>query len=84
MASRTLWLSARTRGSGEKCRGSWHASPREESVTREREKKGAVVMGRLPFTGGTAEQKLGGTSREWCHTAGGREGCPDGTWREGR
>jgi hypothetical protein len=48
-----LRLPARTRGSGEKCRGARRASPGEESATREREKKGGTMaMGRRPFTGG--------------------------------
>jgi hypothetical protein len=57
-----LWLPARTRGSGDKCRGARHASPGEEHAVREREKKGAE-MGQRPFIGGLAERKLGGGVR---------------------
>jgi hypothetical protein len=85
-ASTTLWLPFRTRGNGEKCRGSQRASPGEESTAREREKKGGTaVMGQRPFTrGGAAERKLGGSGREWRHAVGGREGGPGGAWSEGR
>jgi hypothetical protein len=78
-----LRLPARTRSSGEKCRGVWYASLGEESAVREREKKGGmVVMGRHPFIGGRGGAGAGGGG-EWCHAAGGREGGPDGAWREG-
>jgi hypothetical protein len=57
-----LRLPARTRSSGEKCRGVWYASLGEESAVREREKKGGmVVMGRHPFIGGRG----GAGARGW-------------------
>jgi hypothetical protein len=64
MASGTLWLPARTRGSGENCRGPRRASPGEESVAREREKKGRHGSDWMtPFLqGGHGRARVGGGS----------------------
>jgi hypothetical protein len=59
-----LRLPARTRGSGEKCRGARRASPGEESATREREKKGGARWrwGDVLLQGGAVERELGGSA----------------------
>jgi hypothetical protein len=64
MASGMLRLPARTRGSGDNCRGARRASPGEESAVREREKKGGTtVMGWHPFIGGHGGVEAGGVRR---------------------
>jgi hypothetical protein len=47
-----------------------------------KERGGTTVKGRHPFTGGHSRVGAGGSSGEWRHTAGGREGGPGGAWRE--
>jgi hypothetical protein len=79
-----LRLPARTRGSGEKCRGARRASPGEESATREREKKGGTMaMGRRPFTGGARWSGSWGVQRRVVPHGGRKRGGPGGAWREG-
>jgi hypothetical protein len=47
-----------------------------------KERGGTTVKGCHPFTGGHSRVGAGGSSGEWRHTAGGREGGPGGAWRE--
>jgi hypothetical protein len=55
----------------------------DQRERKEKRGRGTTAMGWHPFTGGAMEQELGGSSGKWLHAAGGREGGPSGTWREG-